>query len=153
MRDWASDAGRTPRQHWLSVLARASAPELEAVLAQHGGIPAHTVIKPAEVGTVMIEGRAGGAGVRFNLGEAAATRCVVRFDDGTLGVAYALGSGRRKAHLAALVDGMLQTAEESHSLQAAIESLAAGQAAQRELASRKAASTKVDFFTLVRGSD
>lgn len=138
------------RRHWIAVLARAKAPELEALLNRHGGEPAHVVLKAPETGTVMIEGRAGGTGRRFNAGEATVTRCVVRLATGTLGVAYALGSDRRKALLSALIDGKLQ-APEGAALMAEIEALAQSQQAARQEASRKAGATKVEFFTLVRG--
>ncbi|MDX2158142.1 MAG: phosphonate C-P lyase system protein PhnG [Hyphomicrobiaceae bacterium] len=152
MRDLAPEEGRTPRQHWLSILARARSSELEAIIAASGGVPAHIVVKPAEVGTVMVEGRAGGTGVRFNLGEATVARCVVRIAD-VLGVSYALGSDRRRAHLAALIDALLQMPGADPGLHDAIGRLAEQQAAARDLASRKAATTKVEFFTMVRGNE
>ena len=154
--------GRTDRQRWMAVLARATAADLEHAIGVAGGLagggagefPGHTVLKPAETGTVMIEARAGGTGRRFNLGEAAVTRCVVRLDTGTLGVAYGLGLDRRKALLAAVLDGLLQDPVRGLALAAAVVGpLAASQRAARDLASRKAAATRVDFFTLVRGDE
>jgi alpha-D-ribose 1-methylphosphonate 5-triphosphate synthase subunit PhnG len=138
----------------MAVLARARREELEAVIERLGGLPRHTVLKPAETGTVMIEGRAGGTGRRFNLGEATMTRCVVRLETGRMGFAYALGTDRSKALLAAVLDALLQDAEGGPALaRAEITPLAARQRAAKELALRKAAATKVDFFTLVRGHD
>ena len=91
---------------------------------------------------------------RFNTGEATITRCVVRLESGTLGYAYVLGNDRRKALAAALLDGLLQSPETGPELErTAIAPLAEAQRQAREMASRKAAATKVDFFTLVRGSD
>jgi alpha-D-ribose 1-methylphosphonate 5-triphosphate synthase subunit PhnG len=143
----------TERQRWMAVLSRATAGEISAILEVHGGLPEYTVMKDAQVGTVMIEGRAGGTGQRFNLGEATTTRCVVRLRDGILGVSYALGSDRRKALLAALLDGRLQQWGPNHALMACVSALASRQQAARQCASRKAASTKVDFFTLARGDE
>lgn len=139
----------TPRQHWLAMLARASRAEIAALL---GEPPAHDVLKAPETGTVMVEGRAGGAGRRFNLGEATVTRCVVRIDGGTMGFSYALGRDAGKARLAAILDARLQGEAEDGPLHRGIAELAVRQAAARELASRKAAATKVDFFTMVRGA-
>ena len=82
---------KTPRQHWMSILARASVAELEQALAALGQTPDFDMMKPAETGTIMLEGRAGGAGRRFNIGEATMTRCVVRLKDGTMGFAYEIG--------------------------------------------------------------
>ncbi|MFV0295634.1 MAG: phosphonate C-P lyase system protein PhnG [Hyphomicrobiaceae bacterium] len=146
----------TERQRWMAVLARASRSELEAILDRAGSVPGHVVLKPAETGTVMVEARAGGSGRRFNAGEATMTRCVVRLDaaPGTLGFAYALGTDRRKALLSAVLDALLQQpATGRHLLEAEITPLAQRQQAARELASRKAARTKVEFFTMVRGQD
>ena len=96
---------KTPRQQWMATLARASRAEIEALA---GELPAHEVLKAPETGTVMVEGRAGGAGRRFNLGEATVTRCVVRLGDGAMGFSYALGRDARKARLAAILDARLQ---------------------------------------------
>ena len=140
---------RTPRQIWMATLARASCSDIETLLEP---VPAHEVLKAPETGTVMVEGRAGGAGRRFNLGEATVTRCVVRLPHGRLGFSYALGRDGRKARLAALLDARLQDEEESSALHRAVAALAEAQQTARELASRKAAATKVDFFTMVRGA-
>lgn len=139
---------KTPRQRWMATLARASRTEIETLL---GAPPRHELLKAPETGTVMVEGRAGGAGQRFNLGEATVTRCVVRLSNGRMGFSYALGRDGRKARLAALLDARLQDEAESSELHRGIVALGQQQAAARELTSRKAAATKVDFFTMVRG--
>lgn len=141
----------TTRQHWMAVLARATQGEIDALLQPAGALPAHELLKAPETGTVMVEGRAGGAGRRFNLGEATVTRCVVRLDSGAMGFSYALGRDGRKARLAAVADALLQGETDAGPLRRGVDALARKQQAARELASRKAAATKVDFFTLVRG--
>lgn len=145
-----STAEKTPRQRWMAILARASRAEIAELLGPD--VPRHDMLKAPETGTVMIEGRAGGAGRRFNLGEATMTRCVVRLDDGAMGFSYALGRDARKARLAAILDARLQAQAPDGALHRAIDALADRQSAARDLASRKAAATKVDFFTLVRGA-
>ncbi|WP_089173615.1 phosphonate C-P lyase system protein PhnG [Bosea sp. AS-1] len=139
---------KTPRQQWMATLARASRDEIATLL---GALPEHEVLKAPETGTVMVEGRAGGAGRRFNLGEATVTRCVVRLPNGRMGFSYALGRDHRKARLAALLDARLQDEAAGGELSQGVATLTAQQATARDLASRKAAATKVDFFTLVRG--
>ena len=134
----------------MAVLARATRTEVEALAG--ADLPAHEVLKAPETGTVMVEGRAGGAGRRFNLGEATVTRCVVRLEDGAMGFAYALGRDARKARLAAILDAKLQHEPREAALHDGIANLARKQAASHELSSRKAAATKVDFFTMVRGA-
>lgn len=136
----------------MAVLARARQNELDEIVTRIGGLPDHVVLKPAETGTIMVEARAGGTGRRFNVGEATMTRCVVRLADGTMGFAYALGTDRRKALVSAVLDGLLQSTT-SAALREEISSLSHRQAEARLLALRKAAATKVDFFTLVRGHD
>jgi alpha-D-ribose 1-methylphosphonate 5-triphosphate synthase subunit PhnG len=143
-------AQTTDRQRWMAVLARASRAEIADLVGPD--LPGHEVLKAPETGTVMVEGRAGGSGRRFNLGEATVTRCVVRLADGPMGFSYALGRDARKARLAAILDARLQHADAHSPLHRAIADLAARQSAARALASRKAAATKVDFFTLVRGA-
>jgi alpha-D-ribose 1-methylphosphonate 5-triphosphate synthase subunit PhnG len=133
----------------MATLARASREDIASLV---GALPDHEVLKAPETGTVMVEGRAGGAGRRFNLGEATVTRCVVRLPNGRMGFSYALGRDPAKARLAALADARLQDEPEGGALHAAIARLAEGQADMRVRASRKAAATKVDFFTLVRGA-
>lgn len=146
----AVTADKTERQHWMAVLARASRPDIATLIGP--SIPDHELLKAPETGTVMVEGRAGGAGRRFNLGEATVTRCVVRLSNGMMGFSYALGRDAGKARLAAILDARLQREEATSPLRRAVDELAARQNAARELASRKAAATKVDFFTLVRGA-
>ena len=107
----AAGDGRSLRQRWMAVLARASASQLEAIVERMGGLPDHTLLKPAETGTVMVEARAGGGGRRFNMGEATMTRCVVRLPHGATGFAYALGTDRRKARICAVLDALLQDPE------------------------------------------
>lgn len=143
-------AQTTPRQRWMATLARASRAEISELAGPD--LPQHDVLKAPETGTVMVEGRAGGAGRRFNLAEATVTRCVVRLSEGPMGFSYALGRDASKARLAAILDARLQREAAGSPLHRAVDDLAARQSAARELASRKSAATKVDFFTLVRGA-
>lgn len=147
-------AGTAERQRWLAALARADRASLAAALADvdtAGDTTGEELVRAPEIGTVMLEGRAGGTGRRFNLGEATVTRCVVRLG-GKLGFAYALGRDTEKARLAARLDALLQDPARRPDLMArVIAPLERAEAARRDLAARKAAATKVEFFTLVRG--
>jgi alpha-D-ribose 1-methylphosphonate 5-triphosphate synthase subunit PhnG len=148
----ASDPERTERQRWMAVLARASRAEIETRLASVAPLPSYEVMTPATIGTVMVEGRAGGTGSRFNLGEATLTKAVVRLSDGTMGFSYALGRDTIKALLSAVLDAALQDANRrSELMRTIVEPLAEAQRARRLQASRIAAATKVQFFTLQRG--
>ena len=137
----------TPRQHWMAVLARATAAELEAASA--GLLPDYARLRGPEIGLVMVRGRAGGAGNPFNLGEATVARCTVRTTAGQVGHAYCLGRDLRQAELAAALDAALQDPVHTLDLDAAvIQPLATAQAARRKTLSRRAAATQVQFFTL-----
>ena len=63
------------RQRWMGVLARAKASEIEARLASVAPLPPHTRLRGPELGSVMVQGRAGGAGAAFHLGEMTVVRC------------------------------------------------------------------------------
>jgi alpha-D-ribose 1-methylphosphonate 5-triphosphate synthase subunit PhnG len=145
-------SGATPepaRRHWMSVLARAAADELETCLAEHGGAPAYQRLRGPESGLVMVRGRAGGGGAPFNLGEMTVTRCTVRTAAGQVGHAYVAGRDARQAELAAVLDALLQDpARGAALLDGVIARLAAGQAAARTAVAQKAAATKVQFFAM-----
>jgi alpha-D-ribose 1-methylphosphonate 5-triphosphate synthase subunit PhnG len=139
------------RQRWLAVLARAATDQLEACWAA-ADRPACTPLRQPEIGLVMARGRAGGSGQRFNLGEITVTRCVVQSADGHIGHGYVAGRDRRKAELVAHFDALLQAPDRRAALLAqVVEPLAAAQAEARAAQARKAAATRVEFFTLVRG--
>ncbi len=139
------------RQMHMAVLARAERGDLQALLGTLDPQPAFSMLKPPETGTVMVEGRAGGAGSRFNLGEATLTRCAIRLESGTIGFCHALGRDKEKARLAALLEAALQDEPDGGPLHAGLNEIAARQRAAKALASRKAAASKVEFFTMVRG--
>ena len=139
------------RRRWLAVLARAATDQLEARWAETGQ-PALTLLRQPETGLVMARGRAGGTGQRFNLGEITVTRCAVQSADGHIGHGYVAGRDKRKAELVASFDALLQAqSRRAALLERVVEPLAAAQAAARAATARKAAATRVEFFTLVRG--
>jgi alpha-D-ribose 1-methylphosphonate 5-triphosphate synthase subunit PhnG len=142
------------RRRWMSVLALASADELQAAWATLDAPPRYTLLRRPEVGLVMVRGRAGGTGARFNLGEMTVTRCTVQLEDGTLGQAWVGGRDARHAELAAALDALLQDSTRTASLSAAVvEPLARAQAERRRAAAARAAASRVEFFTMVRGED
>lgn len=141
-----------PRKRWLAVLARASRPSLESALLPFGNLPALSHVRVPEPGMVMLRGRVGGTGEPFNLGEASVTRCALRIGTGPLGVGYTLGRDRRKAELVAIFDALLQDlARHAEIERDVIAPLVAQQAGQRAAENRSSATSKVEFFTMVRG--
>jgi alpha-D-ribose 1-methylphosphonate 5-triphosphate synthase subunit PhnG len=134
------------------VLARASLAQLQAQAPAVDTLSPLQQVRPPEVGMVMLRGRVGGTGNPFNLGEASVVRCAVRLGQGPLGVAYALGRDKRHAELAALFDALLQDPQHHDTLQRElIAPLARLQAQARAQTQQAVASSKVEFFTFVRG--
>jgi alpha-D-ribose 1-methylphosphonate 5-triphosphate synthase subunit PhnG len=132
----------------MAVLARADADAIRTLLPQ-AALPACTVLRPPEPGLVMVQGRAGGTGAPFNLGEMTVTRCTVRSPGGALGHATIPGRDRDHAKLAATLDAGLQDPVLHDALHAAVVApLAEAQRAAREAREGKARATEVQFFTL-----
>ena len=143
-----SPPDHAPRRRWMAVLARASASDIAARLAVCPELPPHQRLRGPETGLVMLRGRAGGGGEKFNLGEASVTRCTVSSDD-RIGHSYALGRDPDRAELAARIDAAMQDPGRRQDLErAVIAPLEQAQHAAREADARRAAATKVDFFTM-----
>jgi alpha-D-ribose 1-methylphosphonate 5-triphosphate synthase subunit PhnG len=149
------------RKEWMALLARAPLPLLEDGLAGHVDAPTQW-LRPPQTGLMMVQGRAGATGERFNLGEVSVTRCTLRLQatgvgagagDAQVGTAYVLGRSHAQARLAALADALLQdtmyypTLE--HRLLVPLREHLRHQSAERQM---RAASTKVEFFTVARES-
>jgi len=133
----------------MAILARAERPAIEARLAERQALPAYRRLRGPETGLVMVQGRAGGNGAPFNLGEMTVTRCTVHNEHGRVGHAYIAGRDQRKAELAASLDAALQDPETGPALeQAVIFPLAEALAATDADVRAQAEATRVDFFTL-----
>lgn len=135
----------------MRILSLSSWSDLESCAKEYADT-VHDVLRAPETGLVMLRGRMGATGAAFNLGEATVTRCAVRLADGTEGHAYVMGRNGAHARLAALCDALLQ-ADATVLPQKVIAPLEAKLRARQVEASTKAAATKVDFFTMVRGDD
>lgn len=144
------DAAIAARQHWMAVLARTDRATLEAEWCDKFGDMSWNHLREPQIGMVMVRGRAGGAGQRFNLGEMTVTRCAVTLSDGTVGHSYIKGRDRVQAQYAALFDAVMLR---DHAANTFIDALAEKQAKAKRDHAHKVAATKVDFFTLVRGED
>jgi alpha-D-ribose 1-methylphosphonate 5-triphosphate synthase subunit PhnG len=136
----------------MSVLATAAPDDLEQAWKRLGDPPRYTFVRRPEVGLVMVRGRTGGTGLRFNLGELPVSRCSVRLADGTIGHAWVGGRSLRHAEIAAVLDALLQRGERGRDLAAeVVEPLRERRDARRSAAAQRSAPTRVEFFTLVRG--
>ncbi len=138
------------RRDWMGLLARSQPARLATLFPE---IPAHGLTRPPEIGTVMVQGRMGGTGAPFNLGEVTVTRCTLRLGDGRTGHAYVQGRDKAHATRAAALDALMQGTEAPALLRDVLTPLADDETRARQDLAEKAAATRVDFFTLVRGED
>jgi alpha-D-ribose 1-methylphosphonate 5-triphosphate synthase subunit PhnG len=134
----------------MAVLAKAPPARLAALLPD---LPAHSVLRPPEIGAVMVRGRIGATGAAFNLGEMTVTRASIRLSTGEVGHAWVQGRDKHHALRAAAVDALMQTDAAPTLAATVLRPLEVEAAALRKCRADKAATTKVDFFTLVRGED
>ena len=141
------------RKAWMGLMAKAPEGRVAALLDACMDRPAFRWLRQPEIGSVMVRGRAGATGAPFNLGEMSVTRCALSLSCGTVGHAYIQGRSRPDAEAAALVDALMQTDAAEKVRDAVLTPLETEQAARRTARAAKAAATKVDFFTMVRGED
>ena len=142
-----------PRAAWMRLLSLSDWNDFNTCGSCFAATP-HEMLRSPETGLVMLRGRMGSTGAAFNLGEATVTRCAVRLKSGEEGHAYVMGRNASHAHLAAICDALLQTTEGAPEVRGKVLApLEVKLQAERILASTKAAATKVDFFTMVRGDD
>ena len=138
------------RQAWMGLLARATPARLAELFPD---LPPHSLLRPPEIGAVMVQGRTGGTGQPFNLGEMTVTRCALRLATGALGHAHVQGRDKTHALRAAALDALLQTDQDATLRARILHPLQAEENARRTTRAAKAAATRVEFFTLVRGED
>ncbi|WP_345750680.1 phosphonate C-P lyase system protein PhnG [Microbacterium rhizophilus] len=141
------------RRRTARVLATAPQDELQRLWDAWPDRPEVEYLRGPEAGLVMVQGRVGGTGDRFNLGEATVTRATVVVRGAgaeTTGTAYVLGSHPKHAGLAAIFEALLAGEARERVLADVIAPLEAAQAERDALAQAQARSTVVDFFTVAR---
>ncbi len=139
------------RRDWMGVMARAPAGRVGELLDGATTRPVFEWLRAPEYGSVMVRGRTGASGAPFNLGEMTVTRCAVTLATGEVGHAYLQGRRRDDAEAAALVDAMMQTPAAEDLRAQVLAVLRAEAGTRRTTRAAKAAATKVDFFTMMRG--
>jgi len=152
MPDSTADNSMGLRQHWFGVLAKTPSNFLNKIWKDLADPSQHVCLRGPEVGMVMVRGRAGGTGERFNLGEMTVSRCSVRMENGTIGHGYVAGRNKRHAELAACFDAYFQDLDKPEVARMLMKFFDTyGQKTAERMA--KSAATKVEFFTMVRGDD
>lgn len=142
------------RKRWLSVLAHSQPAQLLACWQPLDLHPHYERLRTPETGLTRLHARMGGTGRRFILGDTTVTRAVVRLDDGICGYSYLITRNKAHAELCALLDALLQQSSSAELIQQKIIApLAAARQEQLTLRAREIASSRVDFFTLVRGDN
>lgn len=142
----------TARKNWMGLLAKAPEGRTAALLEQLTA-PDYEWLRQPEIGSAMVRGRAGATGAPFNLGEITVTRCALRLATGQVGHGYVQGRRKACAKAAALVDALMQTDAAPSVQSTVLDPLQSERDAARSARAAKAAATKVDFFTMVRGED
>jgi alpha-D-ribose 1-methylphosphonate 5-triphosphate synthase subunit PhnG len=136
----------------MAVLAKSSAGDLEKAWKKLDHPPVFSYLRKPEAGLVLVQARAGGSGPHFNMGEMTVTRCTVQVEGGYIGYACVGGRSLGHAKAAAVLDALLQD-EGRHDfimkeiilpLEAILQRKKAREAAGAD-------STRVEFFTMVRG--
>jgi alpha-D-ribose 1-methylphosphonate 5-triphosphate synthase subunit PhnG len=146
----------SPRSAWMATLAQAPLDLLEQCIATLDDLPEYSFLRSPEIGLAMVRGRAEGTGAPFNLGEITLTRCVVQVSlpagAPLAGFGYVAGRSQRHAELAALCDALLQHPQWHDTIQVQVlNPLQAAAQAQQQTTAAETESTRVNFFTLVRG--
>ncbi|MFA8385739.1 MAG: phosphonate C-P lyase system protein PhnG [Pelagibaca sp.] len=145
---------QTPdRKAWMSLMAKAPQGRVATLMDAALPRPAFTWLRAPEIGSVMVRGRTGGTGAPFNLGEMTVTRCALTLSTGEVGHGYIQGRSKPDAEAAALVDALMVTDAAATLRAKVLKPLDQEQTARRTTRAQKAAATKVDFFTMVRGED
>ncbi|GAB3918480.1 protein phnG [Microlunatus endophyticus] len=144
------------RQRAAGVLAGASTAELAECWNAWPNRPEVEYLRGPESGLVMVQGRIGGSGDRFNLGEATVVRATALVRGGGLatecvGTSYVLGSDPDHAGLAAVFQALLaDPGQRDLVLQQVIEPLQSRQATVDAGSRAQARATTVNFFTVAR---
>lgn len=142
------------RQRWISVLARADFDNLQKYWDAIGINSRFTTIRPAEIGLAQVQGRIGASGRKFNMGDVTISRAVIQLESGEMGYSYVQGRNKQHAEIAAIIDALMQADIYNQQLESQlIEPLAAIKLNQEQVRQQAVSSSKVDFFTLVRGED
>lgn len=144
----------TQRSLWISTLAQSQYAELVEHWQATELEPSYQVIRQPEIGLAQVRARMGSTGNSFNMGDVTITRAAVKLDTGEMGYSYLCGRNKPHAELAAVIDGMLQSSVHHQALiNQIIEPLAALKFERDQQRAKEVATSKVDFFTLVRGED
>ena len=141
------------RKTWMSLLATAPDGRAAQLLDPSRLEAPFDWLRPPEIGSVMVQGRTGGTGAAFNLGEVTITRCSLQLASGEVGHGYVQGRRKDDARTAALIDALMQTDAATTLQSCVLDALDAERTNRNTTRASKAAATKVEFFTMARGEN
>ncbi|MCF7505644.1 phosphonate C-P lyase system protein PhnG [Vibrio sp. L3-7] len=142
------------RKKWMSVLAQSQFSELKTRWEALGLEAKYAMVREPEIGLAQVRARMGSTGRQFNMGDVTITRAVIKLTSGELGYSYLQGRSKPHAELAAVVDALMQNGQQAEVINTqVIEPLAAMKHERDSQRRQEVASSKVDFFTMVRGED
>ena len=139
------------RQHWQMVLTKSNSEHIYQNWNALNIPIKYDVIQPANVSMLMVKAKTGGFGNAFNLSEVTVVRCVIQTDAGYRGIVTQIGRDTQKALVCAQIDAMLLSEHKDIILQQLINPLEMILKQNQQALYEQAQSTKVDFFTMVRG--
>lgn len=151
------------RQTLLSVLSFFSLKDIQLYWEKLAISPTYEMLKPPEVGMVMVQAQTGGTGAEFNMGEMTVTRTVIRLDQqgslqtqapsgDVIGYGYTAGRNKPKSELIALIDACFQLPQYQPMIEESLlQPLIQLRQQLRQQQDKKVETTKVNFFTMVRG--
>ena len=143
--------GPITRETWLSLLAQASAEELDSLRDTMQPIQKIQVMKTPTPGTTLVRARMGSTGNQFNAFEVVTTKCVIKSEQGIIGYGWRLGECYEEVELAAILDSELQIQPEDSLVWEQLHKISQRLSTEHLESAKLAASTRVDFTTMVRG--
>jgi alpha-D-ribose 1-methylphosphonate 5-triphosphate synthase subunit PhnG len=138
------------RPEWISIFSKTNESLLKNSLDHINFKENYDVLLGPEIGSIMIQGRAGGTGDKFNLGEATLTKCIVKFQEKT-GYSYHLGRNLIKSEYGAILDALMQIESYHSKLLIYVKEFQEQIQKEKIKIIADSSESKVDFFTMVRG--
>jgi len=149
--DAATPAAQASRQAWLALMAGADDNTLARIADPLVRDQHWTWLRQPERGLVMLRGRMGNTGNRFNVGEATVTRCALRVDghEEALGIGYVMGRNTSRATTVAVLDALMQSPRFPQADRARLlADLADASRQRRQQRAARSDATRVHFHTL-----
>lgn len=142
------------RQQLISVLAKSSLQDIRQCWNQSLDDIDYSTLRPPQTGMVMAVARTEVKGEPFNLGEVSVTRCAIRLNSGETGIGYVMGSSKEHALHVAVLDAIAQQTEQYAAIHnSVIQPLQTKLLQRYQQQQQTTDTTRVDFFTMVRGED